>query len=66
LIYGGGGIGLMSAVATAVVSKGGNVIGIIPEFLRAWEVGAVKGAVEIIVPSMHARKSMMFEKVKIF
>ncbi len=56
----------MSAVATAVVSKGGNVIGIIPEFLRAWEVGAVKGAVEIIVPSMHARKSMMFEKVKIF
>lgn len=61
LVYGGGGIGLMAAVANATVAAGGEVIGIIPEFLRAYEVGVVDGAQEIVVESMHARKARMFE-----
>lgn len=61
LIYGGGGIGLMAEVAGATLQAGGKVTGIIPEFLRAYEVGAVDGADEIIVDGMHERKAKMFE-----
>jgi len=61
LVYGGGGIGLMAAVANATVRAGGEVTGIIPEFLRAYEVGVVEGADEIVVEGMHQRKAKMFE-----
>lgn len=61
LVYGGGGIGLMAVVANAVISGGGAVTGIIPEFLRAYEVGVVEGASEIVVEGMHERKAKMFE-----
>jgi uncharacterized protein (TIGR00730 family) len=37
LVYGGGSVGLMGAVATSVLDHGGNVTGIIPEFLVARE-----------------------------
>ena len=60
LVYGGGGIGLMAAVANATITAGGAVTGIIPEFLRAYEVGVVDGAKEIVVESMHVRKAQMF------
>lgn len=61
LIYGGGRIGLMGAVADAVLAEGGRVIGVIPEFLTRWEV-AHEGVDQLIVTdSMHSRKQRMFE-----
>jgi len=66
LVYGGGGIGLMAVVANATIRAEGEVIGIIPEFLRAYEVGGVKGAKEIIVEGMHERKAQMFEMSNAF
>ena len=61
LVYGGGGIGLMASVANAAIKAGGDVLGIIPKFLRDYEVGSVDGANEILVEGMHDRKAKMFE-----
>ncbi|THD57399.1 MAG: TIGR00730 family Rossman fold protein [Bradyrhizobium sp.] len=61
LVYGGGSIGLMGAVATSVLDHGGTVTGIIPGFLTARE-NALKRVQELIVtPDMHERKRLMFE-----
>ena len=38
LIYGGGKVGLMGAVARGVKAEGGHVIGVIPEFMKAREL----------------------------
>jgi uncharacterized protein (TIGR00730 family) len=66
LVYGGGSIGLMGAVATAVRDNGGRIIGVIPEFLRDRE-HMFKGASEIIVTKdMHERKRTMFERADAF
>jgi uncharacterized protein (TIGR00730 family) len=61
LVYGGGGIGLMGAVATAALDKGGEVKGVIPEFLLKFEVGDLPGVDQEITDSMHSRKKRMFE-----
>lgn len=61
LIYGGGGIGMMGAVADATLAAGGEVIGIIPQHLERAELGH-RGLTELkIVDSMHTRKRMMFD-----
>ena len=61
LVYGGGGIGLMGALADAALAHGGRVIGVIPEALATREV-AHQGLTELrVTPSMHARKAMMVE-----
>jgi uncharacterized protein (TIGR00730 family) len=61
LVYGGGSIGLMGAVATSVLDHGGTVTGIRPGFLTARE-NALKRVQELIVtPDMHERKRLMFE-----
>ena len=61
LVYGGGRVGLMGAIADSVLSKGGRVIGIIPASLAEKEV-AHQGLTELrIVSSMHERKAMMGE-----
>ena len=61
LVYGGGSIGLMGAVAKSVLDHGGAVTGIIPEFLTSRE-NALKHVQELIVtPDMHERKRLMFE-----
>jgi uncharacterized protein (TIGR00730 family) len=61
LVYGGGRVGLMGAVADAALAAGGRVVGIIPEFLATKEIEH-KSLTEVhIVPSMHARKTMMEE-----
>ncbi|MDI9364440.1 MAG: TIGR00730 family Rossman fold protein [Flavobacterium sp.] len=61
LVYGGGGVGLMGAIADSVMQNGGEVIGIIPELLMAWEQGH-KSITELkVVPDMHVRKRMMYE-----
>ena len=61
LVYGGGSVGLMGAVAQSVLDHGGAVTGIIPEFLTGRE-NALKRVQELIVtPDMHERKRLMFE-----
>ena len=61
LVYGGGSVGLMGAIADSVVQNGGEVVGIIPELLLAWEQQH-KGISElIVVPDMHVRKKMMYD-----
>lgn len=61
LVYGGGGIGLMGAVATSALDKGGEVKGVIPEFMMKMEVGDLPGVDQEITDSMHSRKKRMFE-----
>ena len=61
LVYGGGRIGLMGVVANTVFEAGGEVIGVIPDFLMKLEVGNDKVGELIITDSMHTRKAKMFE-----
>ena len=61
LIYGGGSVGLMGVLADAVMEHGGEVIGIIPQFLYDKEVGHDGLTRLIIVESMHERKQKMAE-----
>jgi hypothetical protein len=66
LVYGGGRIGLMGALADGAIAAGGTVIGVIPDFLQRWEV-AHGGCSELIVTdSMHTRKTRMFELADAF
>jgi uncharacterized protein (TIGR00730 family) len=66
LVYGGGSIGLMGAIADSVIDHGGQVTGIIPDFLKAREM-MFKRAQEIIVTrDMHERKRLMFERADAF
>lgn len=69
LIYGGGTRGIMGAVASGVLSAGGRVTGIIPEFLIDMEATrhSLGQLSELIVtPDMHARKHKMFERADAF
>jgi uncharacterized protein (TIGR00730 family) len=66
LVYGGGRIGLMGEVARAVLEAGGNVTGIIPEFLKAREVMLPDAQELHVVKDMHERKQMMFDKADAF
>lgn len=61
LVYGGARIGLMGAVADGALSEGGEVIGIIPEFLQTKEVGHDRLTELIVVDSMHERKTKMHD-----
>ncbi|MBS1773571.1 MAG: TIGR00730 family Rossman fold protein [Bacteroidetes bacterium] len=61
LVFGGGKIGLMGAIADGVMQHGGKAIGVIPEFLQTKEV-AHEGVTEmIVVDTMHQRKLKMHE-----
>lgn len=66
LVYGGGRIGLMGAIADATLAAGGEVIGIIPEFLQRAEVA--HGGVDrlVVTESMHERKQRMFAEADVF
>ena len=66
LVYGGGAIGLMGALAYSVLDHGGEVTGIIPEFLMSREK-ALRGTHEMIVThDMHERKRKMFDMADAF
>ena len=66
LVYGGGRIGLMGAVADAVLANGGAAVGVIPTFLIEKEV-AHRGLTELIeTPDMPTRKSKMIELADAF
>src|SRR5262249_30284026 len=61
LVFGGGAVGMMGAIAKSVLDHGGTVTGIIPEFLVARE-HAMRGTDNLIVTrDMHERKRKMFE-----
>jgi hypothetical protein len=60
LIYGGGGVGMMGAVARAVLDHGGAVTGIIPEFLMTRERAAHEHEL-VVTQDLHERKRKMFE-----
>jgi uncharacterized protein (TIGR00730 family) len=66
LVYGGGSIGLMGAVATSVLDHGGTVTGIIPGFLTARENALTRVQEMIVTPDMHERKRLMFERSDAF
>ena len=61
LVYGGGSIGLMGVVMQAVLDHGGEVTGVIPDFLMRREVGNPTLTELVLVDSMHERKQRMFE-----
>jgi uncharacterized protein (TIGR00730 family) len=66
LVYGGGSVGMMGAVATAVLDHGGSVTGIIPEFLTRKENALTRVQEMIVTPDMHERKRLMFERSDAF
>jgi len=66
LVYGGGHLGMMGAVADAALANGGKVIGVIPEHLMRPEV-AHQGLTELrVVDSMHTRKRIMAGRADAF
>jgi hypothetical protein len=66
LVYGGGSIGLMGALATSVLDHGGTVTGIIPDFLTSRENALTRVQELIVTPDMHERKRLMFERSDAF
>ena len=65
LVYGGGGVGLMGASARAAHEAGGRVLGVMPGFLLSRE--RLFDEVEtLIVPSMHERKTIMYDQSDAF
>lgn len=61
LVFGGGRVGLMGVMADAALAAGGRVVGVIPRFLVAWEVGHT-GCTELYeTETMHERKQKMAE-----
>lgn len=66
LVYGGGGIGLMGVLADAALGAGGEVVGVIPEFLTRREVAHGGNTELIVTDSMHSRKLKMFELADAF
>jgi uncharacterized protein (TIGR00730 family) len=61
LVYGGASVGLMGQIARAVLSDGGEVIGVIPDFLVEREVAFKELPGLRIVGSMHERKALVAE-----
>ena len=66
LIYGGGRVGLMGLVANGAAQAGGEVIGVIPDFLERIEVGNREISELVVTDSMHARKAKMYELADAF
>lgn len=62
LVYGGASVGLMGAVADAVLEAGGEVIGVIPESLMKKELAHAELSELVVTRSMHERKTVMAER----
>lgn len=63
LVYGGGNVGLMGVVANAALAHGGEVTGVIPQFLKDWEVAHLDVTELHVTQTMHERKALMAERV---
>jgi len=66
LVYGGGSVGLMGALAESVLDHGGSVTGVIPDFLVDREHMLARVQERIITRDMHERKRTMFERADAF
>jgi uncharacterized protein (TIGR00730 family) len=66
LVYGGGSVGLMGALAESVLDHGGIVTGVIPDFLVNREHMLLRVQERIITRDMHERKREMFERADAF
>ena len=66
LVYGGGSVGLMGALAESVLDHGGFVTGVIPDFLIDREHMMERAQERIITRDMHERKRTMFERADAF
>ncbi len=66
LVYGGGSVGLMGALADAALEAGGEVVGVIPRALQLREVGHSRLSALHVVSSMHERKAKMAELADAF
>jgi hypothetical protein len=62
VIYGGGSVGIMGAIANSMMQNGGEVIGIIPKLLVEWEQQYSDITELIVVDDMHTRKKLIYEK----
>lgn len=65
-MYGGGQVGLMGVLADAALAGGGEVIGVVPEFLLALEEAHPELSELQCVGSMHARKRRMSDLADAF
>lgn len=66
VVFGGGRVGLMGALADAAMDAGGKVIGVIPDFLDEVEI-AHRGTTEVIITKdMHERKAKMAARADAF
>lgn len=66
LVYGGGNVGLMGALADAVLSGGGRAVGVIPSALAELELAHRQLTELVVVEDMHARKALMAERSQAF
>ena len=66
LVYGGGSSGTMGIIADAVMAAGGEVCGVITDFLYDAEGGHTGITSLLVVPSMHERKMKMFDESDAF
>jgi len=66
LVYGGGAVGMMGEIAKAVLDHGGEVTGIIPDFLVVREHASREAHNLIVTKDMHERKRKMFELADAF
>ena len=66
IVYGGASIGLMGQVADTVIEYGGEVVGVIPEFMLDYEIAHNTLTELHIVQNMYERKAMMAERANAF
>jgi uncharacterized protein (TIGR00730 family) len=66
LVYGGGRVGLMGEVATAALTAGGRVIGVIPHSLALKEIAQEDCTELVVVNTMHERKALMADRADAF
>jgi uncharacterized protein (TIGR00730 family) len=65
LVYGGGHVGLMGQVAGSAHEAGGDVLGVMPHFLRDVE-GVLNDVEHLFVETMHERKKILFDEADAF
>jgi uncharacterized protein (TIGR00730 family) len=66
LVWGGSKTGLMGAVARSAKEAGGRVVGVLPEFIRRWEVAYDRADEMMVVTTMHERKLLLQSRADAF
>jgi uncharacterized protein (TIGR00730 family) len=66
LVWGGGKTGLMGAVARGAKESGGRVVGVLPEFIRRWEVAYERADEMMVVTTMAERKLVLQVRSDVF